>query len=546
MRHFSQFKFFSACVLITIVPLIFLFSNESPFSVSELNFEETLKENIDLMKYPIESSGMDIVIICANNPALVQFWEQRLQQTRKYLLHPKAIVICVEEDWAKEGAGNGLGTLYAYQKAILKAKEQFGIDILQCQLGGSAVAMYHTAGFGKRLAPLTISEFGIKSAVKLPGLIRPISAEDPEPLLITLLEATIKQSGVYGKSRKGRLSVFWSDQVFIPSNSCFYQPDSHIDILIKMIPFPTEERWKEQHLENYGLIAWNTSTQAKLFDKCSYTAFYEILAAHDEISQNRLAISMGTFSLSTEMMVALLDEFKDELLEKKVLFDSDPYFWMPLTLDYETYSYTMQARKVSLEVIKNHYDRMQSFKNKFIHQYPEKILFSGVDIGKESYWWDYGTVESYYKNNMLMVGNTLEGELMRRFFNIDHEEKNQSTLVKDQNSILINCDIAQGNIKNSIVIGVTAESLDIRNSLMIGCRVQSFKSEKALAYHLNQDGSIILDPYMVRADAFAPTLEKYLKMMTSIDSDGKVNWRNKLLHNDYSWEDATDLVSNKN
>lgn len=39
-----------------------------------------------------------------------------------------ALIFAVHEDWAPDGAGNGLGTLYAYTKARAKAKAE-GLDL---------------------------------------------------------------------------------------------------------------------------------------------------------------------------------------------------------------------------------------------------------------------------------------------------------------------------------------------------------------------------------------------------------------------------------
>ena len=74
-----------------------------------------------------------------------------------------------------------------------------------------SVGLYHTAGKGTRLAPMPGSENNNKPGVKIAVTVD-INGK-PSPL--TILESVIKQTGVYGKSRKGRLSVFWGDQVYI-------------------------------------------------------------------------------------------------------------------------------------------------------------------------------------------------------------------------------------------------------------------------------------------------------------------------------------------
>jgi len=76
------------------------------------------------------------------------------------------MVLAVSEDWDKGGAGNGLGTLYAYEKACRVAQKKFGVD-LKSKLDAKLVsaALFHTAGKGTRLAPLPASENNNKPGV---------------------------------------------------------------------------------------------------------------------------------------------------------------------------------------------------------------------------------------------------------------------------------------------------------------------------------------------------------------------------------------------
>ena len=78
------------------------------------------------------------------------------------------IVLAVSEDWSAGGAGNGLGSLYAYTKAVKLAQEKFNVDLddLLRQKKISA-ALFHTAGKGTRMAPLPASENNNK-----PGVVR--------------------------------------------------------------------------------------------------------------------------------------------------------------------------------------------------------------------------------------------------------------------------------------------------------------------------------------------------------------------------------------
>ena len=76
------------------------------------------------------------------------------------------MVLAVSEDWSPSGAGNGLGTLYAFQKANLASMEKYGVD-LEKELGEGKIsaALFHTAGKGTRLAPLPASENNNKPGV---------------------------------------------------------------------------------------------------------------------------------------------------------------------------------------------------------------------------------------------------------------------------------------------------------------------------------------------------------------------------------------------
>ena len=99
-------------------------------------------------------------------------------------------------------------------------------------------------------------------------------------------------------------------------------------------------------------------------------------------------LSLGSFSLSAEFTFTLLDEMQNELKEKKGKFDTDPDFWMPLTLDSQTYSSVTGKNDLA------HYNRMQHLLQKITAGKP---LFRNINIGKNSLWWDFGTMQSYFK-----------------------------------------------------------------------------------------------------------------------------------------------------
>ncbi|CAK0888286.1 unnamed protein product, partial [Prorocentrum cordatum] len=225
---------------------------------AELPRMEAMLAEIAKMQGP---GGFDFVVVCCSNLAAENFWQQRLEATVEEVTGSKATVLCVHEDW-NGGAGNGLGTLYAFQKAAAKSAASGGPDLAKAMRDGSSVAIYHTAGKGTRMAPLPGAENNNKPGVKLPGLLK--VGDDLVP--ITVLEAVLRQTSSYASVRPGRCSVFWGDQIFVPScgiRAC----DAPADILAALRPMPTEEQWKEEALHQYGLIAVDPRGAATQLEK---------------------------------------------------------------------------------------------------------------------------------------------------------------------------------------------------------------------------------------------------------------------------------------
>ena len=138
----------------------------------EPSMEEKQKSMLESIKEMNNSeNGFDAVIVCCSTEHQATYWGERLMQTRGSACKKDALVYAVCEDWAKDGAGNGLGTLYAYSKAKQQAQTKDGKDLDQILKDGGSVGLYHTAGKGTRLAPLPGAENNNKPGVKLPSVV---------------------------------------------------------------------------------------------------------------------------------------------------------------------------------------------------------------------------------------------------------------------------------------------------------------------------------------------------------------------------------------
>ncbi|MCH9634740.1 MAG: hypothetical protein S4CHLAM7_15010 [Chlamydiae bacterium] len=459
------------------------------------------------------SHGMDIIILVLSSPHEELYWQKRLNNVRGQIIkdHTRIITIC--EDW-EGGAGNALGTLYAFSKANALMQEKFNFSLLDQLERGLSIALYHTAGKGTRLAPLTACEYNSKSRIKLVGQVKNKTA----PIPITLLEAILKQTSIFAPHRRGRLSVFWGDQIFIPEKEI--QPVDHaVDLLVQTLPEdPSEEEWNQKHYEKYGLVLVNEKKQFKQLEKLFYQQFTHLSRASDE----KVGLSLGCFSLSKEILIAFLEEFSTELTSKKGKMDTDPHFWMPLSLDFETYLSISKKRNFPIENVKAHYQRMLHFKEKFLKK-SKKNLLGASNIGENSTWWDFGNTVSYHKNSLKLVEQSDEGAKMRSFFATPSQPQNHidNTNLDIQNSCLINCSIRKGKIINSVLINVVADEVSLSNSVLTETSAQKIDAKDAILYNVAENGSLLVENHTIRADNFSKDYG-HIKLHNSIQSP--ISW----------------------
>jgi len=473
--------------------------------------QDALLQNIQAMN---RLEGYDIVIVCCSNQSQEDYWQSRLESVRGQVMPLSTIVLAVHEDWPG-GAGNGLGTLYAYKKAVAKA-QAVGKDLPALLAGGASVAMFHTAGKGTRLAPLPGSESNNKPAVKLPGIVD----IDGRSMPLTILEGVIKQTGVYAASRGGRLSVFWGDQIFIPSKSCSYKPTAHVDILAMLGAWPTKEQWIAKGLDQFGLIAVSTAGAAAQVEKVDYDTAEKLLANLGEMAS--VGTSLGSFSVDHGILGALMEEFSAELAAKEGKLDTDPHFWMPMTLPRDGYVGLMGQKGVDAAKAGAHWDRVGAMVTKFRGATGSTApIFGAVDVGSNPFWWDYGQVKYFYDNNSKIVGKNFEAVAMRTFFGVDESSLNDGVVSlaskvgagTQKNSLLVNCNIGTANVEDAILINVSAKSVTGKGVILYNV---ADEGDVALA-----DGSIITDVAM-------PNEGKIVRMKSTLDTNGGKVWNDKV------------------
>lgn len=453
------------------------------------------------------------------------------------------MVLAVSEDWSNaSGAGNGLGTLYAFQKACRVAKEKYDVDLSEELTSGKvSAALYHTAGKGTRLAPLPASENNNKPGVRLP-VCHTLTDGTSEP--ITVLEAVVRQTGIYASSRVGRLSVFWGDQIFVPTVNFEYTPTHHVDIMCTLEEEPpTEKVWQDKGLDKYGVIAVSEKGDAAQVEKVDHPTAMRMLKNLGDI--DRVGPSLGSFSVSAKILEALCEEFKAELDAKDGKLDTDPHFWMPLTLPEEDYiSLMSQKEEWTADESRAHHVRMTKMKDVFLAANSELGLFGAVDVGNGACWWDYGQVKLYIENNLKLCEEGSDADLLRRFFGVTSRTMNSEVegVTVDASSCVSSCKAKSGSIgANAAMAGVEAEEFQIgENAIVVNCAAKKIVAGKgAVLYNLiseSEEGIVAEDGDVIVSVTSADGSSQVLKSKTSIC--GKNAWKQVLDGNAMSFDEV--------
>ena len=150
-------------------------------------------------------------------------------------------------------------------------------------------------------------------------------------------------------------------------------------------------------------------------------------------------------------------EFAPELAAKCACLDSDPHFWMPLTLQKEDYLAVMGKKGTPADEAAAHYARMAAFAAKFAPG--GGGILGCVDVGAKALWWDYGRLELYQTNNLHAAEEGPSPHALRTFLKLQpqgapesdasgRQQRNQlgAGLTVHPSAVVLNCRIGSGTI----------------------------------------------------------------------------------------------------
>ena len=490
---------------------------------------------IKKMKQVIKKNqGFDAIIISASS-GNKEYWQERLEKSRNEILPLKTKIIIIEEDWPA-GAGQLLGTLYAFQKA----NEEIGLEELL--KGKQSIAVYHTAGHGKRMAPLCGTEVNNKPGIKLPKMIK--IEEKVKPL--TVLETVIFSTQIFAEGRNGRVCVFWGDQVFIPSEKVKRKTRLPVEIFgIKKKFLFSKKDW-QKHWQSYGVLIPAKKRRILLREKISWLKIQKLLEKgrlkEDKDGKITIIKSLGCFSVNFQFLEALLDEFSKEIEAKKRNLNTDFHLWVPLTSRKKEY----QAEAGS----GIYWERIKKFRRNFIQKTGSKKIISEKDLGDKTLWWDYGHLKIYYLNLLKLLKKNDEGEAAREFFEAEKYwiKRKASKKLKIKNSILINTDIERGEIENVILIDSKITLIKARNSVIVSSQARGISGIKSglakniLLYNIREEKRIKTFPAEVITDII-PGEGTKIRMRTSLLRDGKKDWQVRLPKNIFAYGEIENFLA---
>lgn len=460
-----------------------------------------------------------MIIVVSSTREQADFWKERLDSSE--LISDKTLVYSVFEEW-DGGAGQLLGTLNAWNEVSKHS------NLFEMVEDGSSVAIYHTAGKGTRIAPLGLAEID-KGAVRLPRLVDYGGKKET----ITLLEAVIDQTSIFAESRKGRITVFWGDGLFIPSKDADFNGKLHVELFGIRGKTPTEKSEWNSDWKSYGLIIPGDVGSIQR-EKQSWEEFNRLVEKgvikRSGDGSITVARSMGCFSISHPMFRSLLEEYKKELSEKRGKLDTDPHLWMPMTASKEDFDD---------EALWN---RVNDFKKRFLENDDSGLhLFGDKDMGDETYWWDFGQLSLYHQNLLKLIEDSKEAETMRNLFSVGEGFiRSESTDdLEVINSIVLGSDL-KGRIENSIIVNAQSPSINAKSSVVINSNVSSTKALNSIVYNCIELEDLNLSGESV-VDLFHPKKGK-IRMATEIKRDGKADWDLRVGENNYTYSEAQSLL----
>jgi hypothetical protein len=359
--------------------------------------------------------------------------------------------------------------------------------------------------------------------------------------------------------QKQTYSKIYSSNAHTRTVSLFYYFLAQIDIMCTLLgdTAPTAEEWKAQGLEKYGVIACMETKEGKMeaaqVEKVSHETATKMLSSLGG-SIRQVGPSLGSFSVSSPMLECLTQEFAAELKAKTDKLDTDPHFWMPLTLSKQDYTHLMKQKGTDEAESEAHHDRMAKLKESFFQQQgtggdSALGLFGAVDVGKDACWWDYGQLKLYSKNSLLLLQDGQSANLLRQFLGLEAGQKvlectfpTDNAVVVDDASYALDVKANSGKIEKSLLAAVRATEIQASGAIVVNCAAKKITAGPgAILYNIlvSDDQEIVAEAGQVMVGVMDQDGKDFI-LQSRMDIDGGDAWKKKLDMNDLSFEDVNE------
>lgn len=502
-------------------------------------------ENVRAMaEAPSKGIGPEVVIVVNSTPGEADYWQERLTgrdniHASGAVLRREAVVLSVTESNWRGPAGNALGTLNGFFQAAGKAKELGlisgrgdAVDLFMDLLADKSVFMFHTAGKGMRVAPLAGSELNSKSNIKLPGIINVAGKEE----CVTILESVIKMTGIYAPSRKGRLGVFWADQVVINHNGIDFDGRHQVEIFGQLVAL-------DEKIKNYGILIPLSEGGCAVREKLDLATIIDMLGPE----KSKVYRSIGSFTISLDLLRALIGLERSALKSGKGSLNTDPDWWQPLTSPKEEYIRTMTQKGVDPLSAGARWDSVNGMWEA-LERDPagcgKRAKIGLTDVGESSFWWDYGQNACLFENIKLLTGDTEQARAARLFFGAEKalvKNSRQGNVVVE-GSLILNSRLQSGVLKSCVVVCSEVDNICAENSVIIGSDIIELNARGALCYNVVSDKES-LEEGDVSVNIFHPSGGK-IDMRTGLSRDGRSDWEKneRVRGNRFTYKEIADIM----
>lgn len=381
--------------------------------------------------------GFDVLVVTVSSDASRRWWTERLHAGRESVAGRAEVAVVVEP----RPAGTAGGTVLA----VRAAGEALGTDLLAPS--DRSVAVVHAAGAGTRLEPLTSIE-GEKPRVRVPGVAR----IDGRDVAITLLEAVIRSTAAWGPASRGRIAVWWGDQVFA-APSASWGPAHPASLLVRAVEAPDDAAWSAQGLHRYGVVALD-GTVAHV-EKADRAGFVRAIGRDPA----RVAQSLGVFCVDPALLSALARVSHPEIAAGERL-STDRDWWMALTLPVDGFiEASIAAGRRSAADARAWHDRLAPIRDRF-----GPVLGAAPIDGP---WWDFGTLATWEQNVRRVTEDGPDADALRTVLGSERLPADHP-LDPEGRSVLVASRVGGGRLSSSVVIGCDLDEADLTDAIRVG------------------------------------------------------------------------------